>query len=149
MTIYFYHIHENPYGCFSNFSRHGIELDNQWWPTTEHYFQAQKFVDTPYAEQIRRAAGPREAAALGRDRSQPLRQDWEKVRDEVMFKAVLCKFTTHADLRAILLQTGAEKLVEKTTTDYYWGCGLTGNGKNMLGRLLMKVREQLRSEASA
>lgn len=43
MTIYFYSAREKPYGCFSNFSRHGFELDGQWWITSEHYFQAQKF----------------------------------------------------------------------------------------------------------
>lgn len=149
MTIYFYNHREKPYGCFSNFSRHGIELDDQWWPTTEHYFQAQKFVGTPYAELIRLAAGPREAAAMGRDRNYPLRQDWEAVKDEIMFKAVLHKFTIHADLRAILLQSGEEELVEKTTTDYYWGCGVTRTGKNMLGKLLMRARTVLRNEASA
>ncbi|HKC73877.1 MAG TPA: NADAR family protein, partial [Chloroflexota bacterium] len=43
MTIYFYSTREKPYGCFSNFSPHGFELDGVWWPTSEHYFQAQKF----------------------------------------------------------------------------------------------------------
>ncbi len=44
MTIYFY-ITKDKYGEFSNFSRHGIEQDGKWWKTTEHYFQAQKFID--------------------------------------------------------------------------------------------------------
>jgi N-glycosidase YbiA len=62
MTIYFYGSKEEPYGCFSNFSPHGFELDDTWWPTSEHYFQAQKFVGTPYAEEIRRARTASEAA---------------------------------------------------------------------------------------
>jgi hypothetical protein len=53
MAIYFYSDRENPYGCFSNFSRHGFELDGVWWSTSEHYFQAQKFAGTPDADQIR------------------------------------------------------------------------------------------------
>lgn len=48
MTIYFYMIGEE-YGCFSNFSPHCFELDGLYWPTSEHYFQAQKFV-TPHLE---------------------------------------------------------------------------------------------------
>src|SRR5579859_8026383 len=145
MTIYFYKQDEKPYGCFSNFSRHGFELDSAWWPTSEHYFQAQKFAGTPYVENVRIASSPKAAAELGRDRKLPLRPDWEQVKDDIMRKAVLRKFETHADLRATLLGTGHEDLVEKTTYDYYWGCGTNGTGKNMLGHILMQVREILRN----
>ena len=64
MTIYFYSPREQPYGCFSNFSRHGIAMEGVWYPTVEHYFQAQKFAGTPYAERIQRAATPKQAAEL-------------------------------------------------------------------------------------
>ena len=101
MTIYFYSPAENPYGCFSNFSCHGFELDNCWWPTSEHYFQAQKFVGTPFLEKVHLASNPSEAAKLGRDRTQPLRPDWEQVKDEVMLCALRQKFTCHSDIRAI------------------------------------------------
>ena len=144
MTIYFYIQNEKPYGCFSNFSRHGFELDGVHWPTSEHYFQAQKFAGTPYVENIRIAPTPKAVAELGRKRELPLRPDWEQVKDDIMRKAVLRKFETHADLHAILLDTGHEDLVEKTTNDYYWGCGTNGTGKNMLGKILMEVREILR-----
>ncbi len=144
MPIYFYSQREVPYGVFSNFSPQGVELDGAWWPTVEHYFQAQKFAGTPYAEQIRRAASPKQAADLGRSRSVPLRADWEEIKDEVMFKAVRQKFTTHEELRAILLATGEEELVENAPGDYYWGCGADCSGKNQLGRTLMQVRALLR-----
>ena len=77
MTIYFYRVNE-PYGCFSNFSPHGFRLDGKWWPTSEHYFQAQKFAGTPYEEKVRLAKSPMEAANTGRDRRLPLRDDWEE-----------------------------------------------------------------------
>jgi N-glycosidase YbiA len=112
MTIYFYSTHEEPYGCFSNFSRHGIEVDGVWWPTTEHYFQAQKFVGTPYVAQIQKAFTPRQTAAMGRNRKLPLRSDWEQVKDKVMFEAVLWKFETHKELSVILLSTDEEEIVE-------------------------------------
>jgi hypothetical protein len=142
MTIYFYSPHEK-YGCFSNFSRHGFQLDDAWWMTSEHYFQAQKFSNTPHVEAIRQAKTPKEAANMGRDRSRPLRPDWEQVKDDMMRKAVLCKFETHADIREILLATSNELIVEKTTADYYWGCGKDGSGKNRLGEILMEVRKIL------
>jgi len=143
MTIYFYTIHDN-YGCFSNFSRHGFELDGVYWKTSEHYFQAQKFVDTKYLDKVREARSPKDAATLGRRRDFPLRDDWEAVKDDVMRQAVLKKFQTHDDIRKILLDTGDEDLVENAPGDYYWGCGKDGTGKNMLGIILMEVREQLR-----
>lgn len=144
MTIYFYSNREEPYGCFSNFSAHGVDLDGLWWPTTEHYFQAQKFVGTPYMEKVRRAASPKQAAEFGRDRQQPLRADWEDVKDAVMFKAVLRKFELHAEIREILLSTGEEELVENAPGDYYWGCGADGSGQNKLGKILEQVRANLR-----
>jgi hypothetical protein len=61
-----------------------------------------------------------------------------------MRKAVLRKFETHADIREILLATGDGEIVENAPGDYYWGCGKDGSGKNMLGLILMEVREILR-----
>ena len=134
------------YGCFSNFSRHRIHLKGKNWPTTEHYFQAQKFAGEPDEEEIRKAAKPSLAASMGRDRKRPLRRDWEKVKDNIMREAVLAKFTQHEDLRAILLGTGDARLVEHTVNDSYWGDGGDGSGRNRLGEILMSVREELRSE---
>ncbi|MDQ2886468.1 MAG: NADAR family protein [Chloroflexota bacterium] len=144
MTIYFYTTHEEPYGCFSNFSRHGIEVEGVWWPTTEHYFQAQKFAGTPYVAQVQKALTPKQAAEMGRNRKLPLRSDWEQVKDTVMFEAVLKKFETHKELRTLLLSTGEEEIVESAPGDYYWGCGADGSGQNKLGAILMEVRNVLR-----
>lgn len=146
MPIYFYSEREEPYGCFSNFSQHGIKLDEFWWRTTEHYFQAQKFAETdrPWFEKIREAKTPKDAAKMGRDRSHPLRQDWEQVKDEIMQVGVLEKFQTHESLCQIILGTGDELLVENSPIDFYWGCGKDGTGENKLGRILMAVRDILR-----
>lgn len=143
MTIHFYSVREK-YGCFSNFSPHGFELDNVWWTTSEHYFQAQKFAGTPYVEEIRQAKTPKNAANMGRSRDRPLRADWEQVKDDIMRQAVLRKFATHADIGEVLLSTGDELIVENAPGDYYWGCGADGSGKNMLGLVLMEVRQILR-----
>lgn len=142
MTIYFYKINDE-YGCFSNFSHYGFELDGKWWMTSEHYFQAQKFHDTKYEEIIRLLDNPMEAAEMGRNRNLPLRKDWEEVKDVIMKKAVLEKFKQNETIRKVLLSTGKDIIVEKTTNDYYWGCGEDNSGKNMLGIILMEVREEL------
>jgi len=114
--------------------------------TSEHYFQAQKFVerDRAWFEKIHNAKTPKEAAKMGRSREHPLREDWEQVKDEIMHRAVLCKFQTHEKIREILLGTGAELIVENAPGDYYWGCGKNGTGKNKLGEILMAVREIIR-----
>ncbi|WP_340004213.1 NADAR domain-containing protein [Paenibacillus sp. FSL K6-0276] len=145
MAIRFYKVNDE-YGCFSNFSKHGFELDGKYWHTSEHYFQAQKFVGSIYEEEIRVVESPMDAANMGRDRNKPLRVDWEQVKDEVMKKAVLQKFLTHLDIREILISTSPEEIIEETTNDYYWGCGSKGTGKNMLGKILMEVRSTLELE---
>ncbi len=56
---------------------------------------------------------------------------------------MLCKFQTHRDIRDILLSTGNAEIVENSPIDFYWGCGADGSGKNMLGKILMEVRDIL------
>ena len=143
-VIHFYST-SGEYGCFSNFSRHAITLQGKRWPTSEHYFQAQKFVGTEHADAVRKAKTPGESARMGRDRKRPLRRDWESVKDAVMLDAVRAKFTQHDDLQATLLGTGDAKLVEHTEKDSYWGDGGDGSGKNRLGQILMTVRDELRT----
>ncbi len=142
MAIYFYSTIDK-YGCFSNFSNHGFSLDGKFWKTSEHYFQAQKFAGTEHEEELRLAKTPKDVANMGRERKRPLRPDWEEVKDDIMRKAVLRKFETHKDIRDLLLSTGDEEIIENTKGDYYWGCGSDGSGKNMLGKILMEVREKL------
>jgi ribA/ribD-fused uncharacterized protein len=142
-SIKFYGANDE-YGEFSNFARYSIKLDAKTWPTSEHYFQAMKFKDEHNQEMIRKAKSPMEAARMGRDRRRPLRRDWESAKDNVMFKAVMAKFTQHSDLRKLLLSTGDAKIIEHTEKDSYWGDGGDGRGKNRLGQILMRVREQLR-----
>lgn len=136
------------HGCFSNFAAYPIRLDGNTWPTSEHYFQAQKFLEAEHQDTVRAAKSPMIAARIGRDRKRPLRRDWESVKDGIMRAAVLAKFTQHSELRETLLATGDALIVEHTERDHYWGDGGDGSGKNMLGRILMEVREQLRQGRS-
>ncbi|HKY05293.1 MAG TPA: NADAR family protein, partial [Blastocatellia bacterium] len=66
------------------------------------------------------------------------------VKDEIMLKAVRAKFTQHKELAEILLDTRGALIVEHTGNDSYWGDGGHGRGKNMLGQILMRVREELK-----
>lgn len=139
-VIHFY-LANGHYGCFSNFSRHRVFLKGKSWPTSEHYFQAQKFPHTEHEEHIRLAGKPMIAANMGRDRSRPLRQDWEDVKDDIMREVVIAKFTQNKALTSTLLDPGDATIVEHTTNDRYWA---DGSGKNMLGIILMEVRNAIR-----
>ncbi|MDY3560701.1 NADAR family protein [Gemmata sp. JC673] len=134
------------YGCFSNFSRHPVFVRGKRWPTSEHFFQAMKFEGTEHEERVRLAKRPMDAANMGRDRKRPLRRDWERVKERIMLDALRAKFTQHEELKAVLLGTGNAILVEQTANDSYWGDGGDGSGKNRLGQLLMRLREELRAE---
>jgi ribA/ribD-fused uncharacterized protein len=147
-VIPFYSVSDE-YGCFSNFAPYPIQVDGQRWPTSEHYFQAQKFQEAQHREAIRQQKSPMIAARMGRDRKKKLRPDWESVKVEIMRRAVRAKFTQHEDLCQVLLGTGDTTLVEHTEKDAFWGDGGDGSGKNMLGKVLMEVREELRAAAPA
>ena len=72
MVVRFYKVNDE-YGCFSNFSKHGFVIGGKYWPTSEHYFQAQKFAGSTYEEEVRQAKSPMDAAKMGRDRNKPIR----------------------------------------------------------------------------
>jgi N-glycosidase YbiA len=147
MTIFFYNVFE-PYGCFSNFSPHSINLEGEIWPTSEHYYQAQKFIGTPYhhlCAQIHQASSPEIAAAIGRNPQHIVRSDWDSLKTKIMYRAVFTKFRRHLDLKALLLGTGEVLIVENSPTDSYWGCGSDGLGQNQLGKILMQIRQELRN----
>ncbi len=132
------------YGEFSNFSDHPIAIDGELWPTTEHYFQAQKFAGTKFEKDIRLLKTPMEAKIAGQDKSHPIRNDWERVKDNIMRKAIFQKFSQYPDLKKLLLSTADSYLIESANNDSYWGGGKNCKGKNMLGIILMETREKLR-----
>jgi len=145
MTIYFYKA-DRPYGCFSNFSPHGVQLAGRSWQTAEHYYQAHKFCgsDRDLFDRIHAAATPERAAAIGRSHPDAYRPDWPQAKLEVMLAALRDKFQRHRDIQNVLVSTGDRTLIEDSPTDYFWGCGADGTGENHLGRLLMQVRDEVR-----
>jgi ribA/ribD-fused uncharacterized protein len=136
----------------SNFWSSEVEYDGVVYPTVEHAFQAAKFVDPGYREQIRTAHTPGAAKYLGRTRVVPLRKLWDEgLATQVMAELVAKKFASHPELAEKLLATGDSILVE--TND--WGDDTWGNstttatqGKNQLGIILMAVRSTLRAASA-
>jgi ribA/ribD-fused uncharacterized protein len=131
---------------FSNFAPFGIDLDAAWWPTVENYYQAQKFTDPHLRDAIHRADKPIIAKNLADKNKAAIRPDWDTVKDAVMYRAVRRKFELHPQLKAMLLATGDEDIIETAPTDTYWGVGREGNGLNKLGKIIARIREELRAE---
>lgn len=144
-TINFYSSRDE-YGYMSNFASYPVSINKRIYKTSEHYYQSQKFAGTDWEGKVRKAKSPMEAATIGRNKDGPLRRDWESVKDNVMREVVLAKFQQWPNLAQQLIDTGDAKLVEHTENDSYWADGGDGKGKNMLGIILMEVRDQLKKD---
>ena len=142
--IKFYKVNDD-YGFMSNFAPYPFSDGSKNWPTSEHYFQAQKFLVPLIQEKIRQIVSPMDAALEGRNRQNPLRTDWEEVKDKVMLQALRMKFSQNPEIAKGLVATGDAILIEHTRNDNYWADGGDGSGKNKLGLLLMQVREELKN----
>jgi len=161
----------------SNFyvQRTPITYEGKTYASSEHLYQARKFLGQPdrasieFAEEIRRASTPFKAKHLANlwrttkyewqkalsatvqryvTRGVVLRDDWDAVKVAIMREVLTAKFSGDAECRSVLLATGNATLVERTDTDAFWGDGRDRGGRNELGRLLMAVREELRQSAS-
>lgn len=134
------------FGFMSNFAPYPIKINGRKYKTTEHYFQSRKFVgtDPDYENEVANAPTAKIAASMGRDKSKPIRKDWESVKDNVMRIAVRTKMEQHPELAKLLLATEDSEIVEASPYDSYWGYGSDKKGLNKLGKILMEIREELK-----
>ena len=122
-----------------------ITIDGEIWAGAEQYYQAMKSFGHPDHAEAKiaiRMATPMEAWSLGQRYS--CRSDWHSVSVDVMKVAVTAKFTQDDSLRQLLLSTGTHPLVQVKPGDDFWGTGLRGRGRNMLGVLLQELRATFR-----
>jgi ribA/ribD-fused uncharacterized protein len=123
----------------------GGDPSRETWPTVEHYYQAMKFPQDPaWQEEIRMASTPAKAKKMGLTRDHPVRGDWEAIRDRVMRTALDAKFRQNPAQLALLQETGATPLEDRSVGDLYWGTGPRGTGQNRMGKLLEQIRKLLR-----
>lgn len=161
-------------GFLSNFHklRTPLSVEGKLYATSEHYYQALKFdypgADAPtleYAELVRTADTPNKSRLLAKQKTgggykwrtalnptiaryaqtAKLRPQWEENKLDMMRRALKVKFTQQPELRAKLLATGDAPLAENSPFDSYWGLGRDQSGTNWLGKLLMRVRSELRA----
>ena len=136
---------EDEYGAFSNFADYPLVINDTYWRTSEHYYQAQKFNNSPdIAKQIQAAKTPILAKSIAENNSQEVDTDWKDKKIPFMCNALYKKLTQNAEIRDLLLSTGEKYIIELSKHDEYWGCKGDGAGKNILGKLLMYLRDQFR-----
>lgn len=149
--IRFYRASEKPYGAFSNLYRRPIKFEGEVFTTSEHAYQAGKPRKPQVREWLLAAPSPALLAMAAHGLYYwDIAPGWSTTKFDRMREVLRAKFTQHADLQDLLLSTGEARLVESATVDNevnrLWG-EVNGSGRNMLGVLLMEIREDLRQEA--
>lgn len=130
------------YAFLSNFYSAPVYFEGIMYANNEAAFQSAKCLDMNVRQQF---ANLDPSSAKRKGRHVALRGDWESVKYQVMLTIVRDKFNRNDALGAKLLATGDAYLEEGNTWgDRTWGT-VAGMGSNWLGRILMTVRDELRS----
>ena len=139
----------NQYEFMSNFYNAPVTYDGLTYRNNEAAFQAQKLANKEERKKYC-TYSPSKAKLEGRNCE--LRKDWENIKYQVMYDIVKAKFELNKDLRQQLLATGTEELIEGNWWhDNCWGdCSCERckdiKGQNNLGKILMRIREEVRNE---
>lgn len=146
--IRFYRANERPYGAFSNLYRREIVFEGRIFPTAEHAYQAGKPKRKAVKEWILSAPAPSLVAMAAHGLySWDIVPNWSEIKYERMREVLRAKFSQHADLRELLLSTRDARLIESSRSNNgvnrEWG-EVNGKGRNMLGIILMQIRDELR-----
>ena len=138
-AIYFY---TPAFDALNNFSAHRIEIWGKYFPTAEHAYQWKKFSGTKptTAESILNAGSPEEAQQIAHGQRKEVAKEWHDTKVMIMEEILRAKLAEHETVRDALKRTEKREIVENSPIDSFWGCGPTGDGKNMVGILRMKIR---------
>ena len=141
--------------CLSNFYPCKFEFNGKTFNFSEQCFMYQKailFNDFEIAKQVLNETDVRKIKALGRKVKNFNNELWDKHKEDFMFNACYAKFSQNDKLKDFLLSTGNHEIVEASPVDNIWGIGFSSDnamenidkwGQNLLGKVLMKVREDL------
>jgi len=138
--------YEREFYVFSNFSSFAVRWRGKEYPTSEHAYQAAKFIDTipNLAETIRLRRSAHDAAKQADFMRDSVPSDWPERKVSVMEEICRAKLEQHEYVRRKLLQTGDLEMVEDSPKDAFWGIGPNGDGRNELGKVWMRLRSELR-----
>lgn len=151
--------YEQDFYVLSNFSAFTLRWRGYRFDTLEAAYHWEKFAGGPkagdiglaatIAQDILHAPSAHEAFQLAQRFKDARRTDWDDVKVFIMRRLVRAKASQHEYVRRKLLATGDRELVENSWRDNFWGWGPNRDGQNMLGKLWMEVREELRAEKLA
>lgn len=139
------------YAFLSNFYQVSLTFEGIMYGSVEHAYQSSKSFDNKYRKMIASIPGVKAGISKMRGQNVKLRPDWEKVKVDIMKKLLYKKFM-YPHLSNLLLQTQNEDLEEGNSWhDNFWGncrCKKCRDipGQNMLGKLLMDIRTELRED---
>lgn len=137
--------YETSYFAFTNLSAHSIRIDDVVYPTVEHAYHAQKFTDQAIIDEIRAATSPIESYRVAYRYQDRWKENWYDIRLQVLYELVREKVRQHKEVRDQLISTGDEEIVEVNPVDDFWGNGKDGNGQNQMGKILMRIREEIKN----
>lgn len=129
----------------SAFSAHEVEVDGVVYKTLEHAYHALRIKPGSEHEAIRSQRSPMDAWREGqkyKHNSELLVVDYNKY--EIMEQLCRAKLMQHEDVKNVLLATGERELLKVYDTDYDWGTGADFSGENKMGKLWMKLRDELK-----
>ncbi len=138
--------YEREFYCFSNFSSFAVRWKGKLWPTSEHAYQAAHFFATApaLAAKILKARSAHDALKLARANTAKFPNNWDDVRFDIMTDIVRHKVQQHPYVQYKLMLTGKRLLIEDSFRDAVWGWGPRKTGRNELGKIWMKIRDELR-----
>lgn len=137
--------YEGPWYCFSNFSSFKVCWRGIDWMTSEHAYQAAKFDNPVIVEEIRNARSAHDAKQIAKRYRAEKVPVWAEIKLEVMKAVVRAKLNQHPYIQKKLFETGTREIIEDSPTDSFWGRGPDWKGQNHLGKIWMKLREELRN----
>lgn len=135
--------YEGKWYMFSNFSSFMVHWCGIDWITVEHAYQATKFIDKEIRILIQKARSAHDAKKIARANLQRVRPEWEQIKLNVMESILRAKLEQHAYIRQKLLETKDAVIIEDSPKDNFWGRGSNWEGQNHLGKLWMKLRQEL------
>jgi ribA/ribD-fused uncharacterized protein len=133
---------------FDNFSSFAVEHRGRLWPTSEHAYQASHFFETApgLVEQIHKARSAHEAYKIAKANADKSPENWDEIKIVVMEEIVRAKCEQNSYVKQKLLDSGDLDIVEDSPKDDFWGWGEHRNGRNELGKIWMRLRDELREE---
>ena len=132
---------------FSNYSAHAVEYGGVLYPTAEHAYHCQRYTDPVILKEIRNARSPFKAWEVSQKYKSQQIADFGERKVVAMEDICRAKLVQHEDVQKALRNTGDLEIVKHITTgpkaDGFWDDGEDGSGKNEVGKIWMKLREEL------